>query len=202
MMILLAGRRGQMQVGTKLVFKGADSYRQDQTTFWLWADVTVAGEDRVPLPGLGRAVVADPVCFYPPQPNDYGLQRVQDPWMRGHHKLTLDLDYRQLDEIESKRKGGPLTFTFRVGGRVMHGGRVGSLNPSNHQLTYDIGTSDWIRLLGQMGYGQYLTVEIPMTAPGQLTDAVRSAAEAVERAQGSDLRKWMSRACSDLLFLV
>jgi hypothetical protein len=37
----LLGRRGQIQVTTKLGFKAADAYRKDQSAFWLWADVQV-----------------------------------------------------------------------------------------------------------------------------------------------------------------
>src|SRR5438094_5773768 len=63
----LLGRRGQLQVMTKLVFKAEEAYRQDQSVFQLWADVRVSGQRGVPMPDLGRAVVADPVFFDPPQ---------------------------------------------------------------------------------------------------------------------------------------
>jgi hypothetical protein len=38
---VLLGRRGQLQVMTKLVFRASDDYRKDQSVFRIWADVRV-----------------------------------------------------------------------------------------------------------------------------------------------------------------
>lgn len=180
------GRRAQIQVVTKLVFKAGDEYRKDQSVFQLWADVRVQGQDGVPW-NLGRAVIPEPVFFGPPSEDGFPPVH-RDPWTRAVDRLTLDLDQRQLDEIEQKRRRGPLTFTFAVGGIVHHGGRIGLLYAANSQLTYDVSESDWIRLLGQLGYGTYVTIEVPLTSPNGLTGELLQAAHALQQAQAAFLR--------------
>jgi hypothetical protein len=79
--------------------------------------------------------------------------------MRAVDRLTLDLDHRQLEEIEQKPRGGPLIFAFLVDGTVQCGDRIGRLYAANNQLTYDVSEGEWIRLLSQLGYGSYVTLE-------------------------------------------
>lgn len=189
------GRRGQLQVMTKLVFKAKDEYRKDQSVFQLWADVRVQGQDGVPS-SIGRAVIPEPVFFGPPSPNSSAPGHY-DPWMRAVDRLRLDLDHRQLEEIEQKRRGGPLMFTFLIGGTVQHRGRIVLLYPSNHQLTYDVSESEWIRLLGQLMYGTYVTVEVPLTNPNGLTGKVQHAAQALQQAQAALLRGDYEEAVAD-----
>jgi hypothetical protein len=159
----LLGRRGQLLITTRLEFK-SDDFRQHESVFRLWADVQVTNQAEVQLPDLGRVYVRDPVFFTPQQAGRYG-----DAWTRSHDLLMLDMDYRQLDEIEAKRDGGPLTFRFTVGGTMYHEGRVAPLLPSVHQLTYPVSASEWTNLLSQLGYGTYLSVEIPLTCSGCAT---------------------------------
>ena len=191
------GRRGQLQVKTKLVFKAGDEYRKDQSVFRFWADVRVQAQDGVQYK-LGRAVIPEPVFFGTPSEEDIFFAPVHhDPWTRAVDQLTLDLDHRQLEEIEQKRRGGALTFTFVVGGTVQHGGRIGLLYPANHQLTYDVSASDWIRLLSQLGYGAYVTVEVPLTTPDGLTGEALHAAQALQQAQAAFLRGDYEEAVAD-----
>jgi hypothetical protein len=192
---VLLGRRGQLQFMTKLVFKAEDEYRKDQSVFWLWADMRVQGQDGVPW-DLGRARIPDPVFFGPASADRFASTH-RDPWTRVVDRLTLDLDYRQLDEIEAKRQGGPLTFTFTVGGTVQHSGKIGLLYPANHQLTYDVSESEWIKLLGQLNYGTYMTIEVPLTSPNGLTGDVRKAALALAQAQAAFLRGDYEEAVAD-----
>jgi hypothetical protein len=77
---VLLGRRSQLQVMTKLVFKGSDEYRKDQSVFQLWADVRVQGQDGVPL-SIGRAVIPEPVFFGPPSADSFAAVH-RDPWTR------------------------------------------------------------------------------------------------------------------------
>lgn len=175
------GRRGQLQFTTKLVFKARETYRQGQSMIQLWADVRISGQNAAPLPEFGRATLRDPVFFAPP-PQDGHLRPGFDPWTRAIDRLVLDLDYRQVDEIEQRRQGGPLTFTFDVGGVVHHGGEIATLYPSNHQLCYEIGADKWAQLLAQLGYGTYLNIEVPVVTPGGLTGDVQKAAQALQAA--------------------
>jgi len=147
----LLGRRGQLQVMTKLVFRASDDYRKEQSVFRIWADLRVQGQDGVPW-SLGRAAIPEPVFFGPPSADSFAPAHF-DPWMRAVDRLTLDLDHRQLEEIEQKRRGGPLIFTFLVDGTVQCGDRIGRLYAANNQLTYDVSESEWIRLLSQLEYG-------------------------------------------------
>jgi len=192
---VLLGRRGQLQVMTKLVFKAGDEYRKDQSVFQIWAEVRVQGRDGVPW-SVGRAVIPEPVFFGPPSANSFAPVH-HDPWTRAIDRLTLDLDHRQLDEIEQKRRGGSLTFTFLVDGIVQHGGRVGKLYAANHQLTYDVNAGDWIQLLGQLGYRTYVTVEVPLTSPNGLTGDVQKAAQALQEAQAAFQRGDYEEAVAD-----
>lgn len=177
---VLLGRRGQLQFLAKLVFKAGEEYREEPSVFRLWADV------RVDTPGaspreLGRAEVPVPVFFKPPSPEDFAPVHY-DPWTRVIDRLTLDVDHRLLDEIEQRRNGGPVTFTFAVGGIVQHGDSTDLLNASNHQISYEIAASDWTRLLMQLEYGTYMTVEIPLTGTNGLTGDVGKAARTLQEA--------------------
>jgi hypothetical protein len=192
---VLLGRRGQLQVMTKLVFRASDDYRKDQSVFRIWADVRVQGQDGVPW-SLGRSVISEPVFFGPPSVDSFAPAHF-DPWMRAVDRLTLDVDYRQLEEIEQKRRGGPLTFTFLVDGTVQCGDRIGRLYAANNQLTYDVGESEWIRLLSQLGYGSYVTIEVPLTSPNGLTGTVQQAAHALQEAQAAFLRGDYEEAVAD-----
>jgi len=192
---VLLGRRGQLQVLTKLVFKAGDEYRKDQSVFEIWADVRVQGQDGVPS-NLGRAAIPEPVFFGPPAAHSFAPAHL-DPWTRVVDRLTLDLDHRQLDEIEQKRRGGSLTFTFLVDGTVQCGGRVGKLYAANHQLTYDVSASDWVQLLAQLGYGSYVTVEVPLMSPNGLIGEVQKAAKALMEAQAAFRRGDYEEAVAD-----
>ena len=192
---VLIGRRGQLQFLTKLVFKAGDEYRKDQSIFQLWADMRVQGQNGGPS-DLGRAAIPEPVFFAPPSTDSFAPVH-HDPWTRAVDRLVLDLDYRQLDEIEQKRRGGPLTFTVMVSGIVQHGGKIGKLYPANHQLTYDVSASDWIRLLGQLNYGTYLNIEIPLTSPNGLTGDIANAAHALQDAQAAFRRGDYEEAVAD-----
>lgn len=186
------GRRGKLEVKTKLVFKAGDEYRKDQSVFDLWADMRVQGQDGMQW-SLGRAVIPEPVFFGPGSPG--GGHR--DPWTRAIDRLTLDVDHRQLDEIEQKRRGGPLTFIFLIDGTVQHGGRIGRLYADNPQLSYDVSASDWIKLLAQLEYGRYVMIEIPLTGPKGLTGDVQKAAQALQQAQAAFLRGDYEEAVAD-----
>jgi hypothetical protein len=192
---VLLGRRGQLQIMTKLVFKGRDEYRKDESVFQLWADVRVQGQDGVQW-SIGRATIPDPIFFGPSFTNSFAPAHY-DPWTRAIDRLTLDLDHRQLEEIEQRRQGGSLTFTFLIGGTVQRGGRIGLLYASNHQLTYDVSESEWIRLLGQLNYGTYVTVEVPLISPSGLTGEVQQAARALEQARDAFLRGDYEEAVAD-----
>jgi len=37
----------------------------------LWADIRISGQNQVPMPGLGRASVPDPIIFTPPGEEDF-----------------------------------------------------------------------------------------------------------------------------------
>ena len=192
---VLLGRRGQLQVMTKLVFRASDDYRKDQSVFRIWADVRVQGQDGVPW-SLGRAAIPEPVFFGPPSADSFAPAHF-DPWTRAVDRLTLDLDHRQLEEIEQKRRGGPLIFTFLVDGTVQCGSRIGRLYAANNQLTYDLSESEWIRLLSQLGYGSYVTIEVPLTSPNGLTGTVQQAAHALQEAQAAFLRGDYEEAVAD-----
>ncbi len=174
----LLGHRGKLEFATKLAFKASDAFRQDQSAFRLWADIQAQGPDQVMLPDLGRAVIPDPVIFAPRSGD--GTRRA-DPWTRAHDRLTLELDFQQLDEIERQRAGGSLTFVIKMGGVAYYGAKVGTLYPDNHTLMYQVGSSDWQQVLNQLGYGTYLNVEIPFVAPNGLTGPLGQAAESLQQ---------------------
>lgn len=120
-----------------------------------------------------------------------------DPWMRAVDRLTLDLDHRQLDEIEKKRQGGPLFLWFALGGLVYHEGKVASLYPANNQVTYEVSQSDWIKLLNQLEYGTYVTIEVPLERPSGLTGEIQKAAQALQEAVAAFRRGDYEEAVAD-----
>lgn len=193
---MLLGRRGQLQFTIRLVFKGSDAYRQEQTVLQLWAETRVSGPGNTSMRSPGRAAIVKPVIFKPEQPTRIG-GRHDDPWTRIHDPLTLDLDFWQLDEIERKRQGGSLTFTFTRGGVAYHGGKVGMLYPDNHQVQYQVATSDWHQTLANLGYGTFVNVEVPLTSPNGLTGDVQKAAQALEQAQAAFRRGDYEEAVAD-----
>jgi hypothetical protein len=180
------GRRGQLQVMTKSCSRLWMTSARISRSSSSGPTCGCRGPDSVPW-SLGRAAIPEPVLFGPRSADSFAPAH-HDPWVRAVDRLALDLDHRQLDEIERKRRGGPLMFTFLVGGIVYHGGRIAILYPSNHHLTYDVSASDWIRLLAQLGYGTYVTIEVPLTSPNGLTGEVRKAAQAPQEAQAAFLR--------------
>jgi hypothetical protein len=117
--------------------------------------------------------------------------------MRAVDRLTLDLDHRQLDEIEKKRQGGPLFLWFALGGLVYHEGKVASLYPANNQVTYEVSQSDWIKLLNQLEYGTYVTIEVPLERPSGLTGEIQKAAQALQEAVAAFRRGDYEEAVAD-----
>ena len=150
------GDRCQLQFETKILFVAQGRFRETPSMIELWAEMMVGREDQSASPRrLGRAVLSEPAPFAPP---DTQIQRqTNDPWVRHSDRLVVDLDYRQLDEIEEMRRGEALAFWCSLGGLVHHKGEVARLQPANHRLRYRVGESDWVGLLSQMGYGRYLT---------------------------------------------
>jgi hypothetical protein len=184
------GARGQLRFTTKLVFKAEDAYREQRSVFMLWADIEVAASEVTGRANLGRALMLDPVIFD-------GRQQMTtrgDPWTRAFDTLTLDLDHRQIDEIERIRDGGRLVFMLRPGGLIHHAGQIATLHPSNHTLTYEINTSAWIQILVQLCYEtSYLTIQIPIVSSsdsigelGEPATALQAAIEAFRRGDYSD----------------
>lgn len=189
----LIGQRGQLQFMTKLVFKAAESYRQTQSVVRLWADVQAQSANGMPLPDLGRAVIPDPIFFAPQQ--DIGPR--SDPWTRSFDRLVLDVDFRQLDEIELIRQGGQLTFIVKLGGVAYYEGKIGTLYPANHTLLYQVGASDWQQVLNQLTYGTYVNLEIPLTSPNGLTGNLQLAADALSQAVAAFRRGEYEEAVAD-----
>jgi hypothetical protein len=120
-----------------------------------------------------------------------------DPWTRSHDSLALATDFAQVDEIEHRRRGGPLTFIVRLGGVVHHDSRIGNLRPANHTLRYEIGSSDWQRVLNQLAYGTYLNVEVPLTLPNGVSDAACKAGQALQEALSAFRRGAYEEAVAD-----
>jgi hypothetical protein len=116
---------------------------------------------------------------------------------RENDQLILGVDHRQLDEIEQKRDGGRLTFIFTIGGLLHHRGMVVPLRPNNHTLMYEVGASTWVELLAQLGYGTYLTIEVPFTSADGLTGPVQQAAQALQEAMDAFRRGDYEEAVAD-----
>jgi hypothetical protein len=179
--------------------------------------VRVAGQDlfgRLPCGQLAqdRAVSAVAVRTRQPRPELSSARRrprarsrpggkIGGRWplagTRAHDRLDLDLDFRQLDEIERTRNGGPLQFTITLGGVAYHDGKVGTPYPANHTLIYTVGASDWQQVLSQFSYGTFVNVEIPVTSSNGVTGEVREATEALQQALQAFRRGEYEEAASD-----
>jgi hypothetical protein len=138
--------------------------------------------------------VPDPI-FFAPQPEGIGPR--SDPWTRSQDRLVLDIDFRQLDEIERKRQGGQLIFIVQLGGVAYHESKIGTLYPANHTLLYQVGASDWQQVLSQLTYGTYVNIEIPLTSPNGPTGNLQVAAEAMGQAVAAFRRGEYEEAVAD-----
>jgi hypothetical protein len=175
----LVGRRVRLDFQTKLAFVGADIYSKDHPVFDIWAEVTVSKDRSAPPHQLGRLRLSEP-AFVVPNANEGGS------WTRSV-QLRLEVDQRQLDEIEELRAGGGLSFSLALDGLIYLPSIVGRLNPAS-QLFYQVSQSDWVRLLDQVQYGRYVTIEVAIPSAGEMrgelviaANALREATEALSR---------------------
>ena len=171
----IVGRRVRLDFITKLAFTGEDSLAKAHPMFDLCGEVTVCKEHGAPPRPLGRLHLREPAFV----PSNLGDLR---SWTPQHIPLRLELDQRQMDEIEELRAGGGLGFWINLEGVVHVHGVVSKLNPSSGQLFYEVGQSDWIKLLNQMQYGRYMTIEVPLPQAGELGGELATAAEALHEA--------------------
>jgi hypothetical protein len=188
----LAGRRGQLRFLMKLVFKAPDNYRQAQSVIGLWADVQVSRQGNPQQLNLNRASARDLVFFDP----DGSALPHSDPWTREARCLVLDLDFRQLDEIEQIREGEKLVFSVSLDGIAYHNGKISKLS-SSQDLMYPVAASDWQQILSNLNYGTFANVEIPLTFANGLDDHVRKAAVALQEALSAFRRGEYEEAVAD-----
>jgi hypothetical protein len=170
----LVGRRVRLDFDTKLAFVGDESYAKTHPVFDLWGEVTVSRDRTAPPRSLGRLRLKEPAFVMPSTPE-------AGPWMR-RLELRLELNQRQLDEIEELRAGGGLVFSINLDGLGHLSGGVGRLTPSNNFLYYEASQSDWIRLLDQVQYGRYVAIEVALPQPGELGGDLAIAAKSLEEA--------------------
>jgi len=170
----LLGRRVRLDFDTKLTFAGGDTYSKLHPSFDLWAEVTVSKEHGSPPRQLGALRLSEP-AFVVPNANDAGS------WTRSA-RLRLELDHRQLDDIEEVRSGGGLLFSLALDGVIHLPDVTGRLYPSNNSIWYEVGQSDWIRLLAQVQYGTYITIEVALPKPGKVGGDLAAAADALQQA--------------------
>ena len=188
------GRRAELLFTARLVFKAEGAYRDERSVFYLWADVEVGTSELTGRSNLGRALIRDPVIF-----EAGGLSVTRgDHWARAFDVITVDLDQRQLDEIERLRNCGQIVFMFRLGGLLHHRGQILWMQPSNHTLSYEVSGSDWIDVLRQLGYGtSYVSVEVPVPSVAGSTGHVQTAAIALEAAMTASRRGDYDEAVAD-----
>jgi hypothetical protein len=169
----MLGRRFRFDFQTKLAFLGGETYSKDKPVFDLWAEITVSKERGAPPRELGRIRLNDP-AFVTPNANEINSWTRQ-AWLR------LELDHRQLDEIEELRAGGGVWFSFNLDGIIYLSGVVERLNPAS-QVFYEVSQSDWVKLLDQVQYGKYVMIEVALPRPGALGGELATAAEALREA--------------------
>jgi hypothetical protein len=92
---------------------------------------------------------------------------------RSTTSVYIDLDKQRINAIEEIRKGGGLLFVFRIFGEVYENG-----NPwtAEDELRVPVNQTEWINVLKQMAYSDFLLFEVPLPiegAPQELRDAVR-----------------------------
>ncbi len=172
----LVGRRVRLIFDTKLTFAGDPTLAKANPMFELWGEVMVSREPNSPQRQLGRMQLAEPVFVLPERDGGrYYVPRAE---------LRLELDSRQLDEIEELRAGGGVAFLISLDGLVHVSGSTVRLNTNPGHIQYEASQSEWIKLLAQVEYGRYLTIEVELPRPrelhGELATAAESLVEAVE----------------------
>ena len=109
--------------------------------------------------------------------------------------LYADLDRPRVEALEAIRDGGALNVDVHVGGQVMskqHG--LCSLRSASDN--YQLNQTGWIDVLRQMGYGETMLVEVPVT------DGIKKATKflaAAQKAVGLGNYREAVGACRDVL---
>jgi len=93
--------------------------------------------------------------------------------------LYIDLDRSRIEALEAIRNGGALSLDVHVAGQVIskqHG--LCSLRDASD--SYQLNQSGWIDILRQMGYGETMLIEVPVTdGIGKTTEYLAAAQKAI-----------------------
>lgn len=111
-----------------------------------------------------------------------------------YRTLFLELTPHQLEALETLRVGGPLDFTVQLTALstswrmddqctpLESGLEYRAARPDTDHLTYRATQSDWLKVLEDMKYGQFLLFEIPMPK-GSAEPAVPNSTASLKAAQ-------------------
>ncbi len=90
------------------------------------------------------------------------------------HLFYIDLDPFQIECIEDLRNGGDLKFTLHLSG--IADGYWGPQSRTVQEVHFRANQSDWIKVLGEMKYQEFLLFEIPIppeNASSELKQAIQ-----------------------------
>ncbi len=100
--------------------------------------------------------------------------RTHRPGMNQKFRLVTELDAVRLEAIEDLRMGNGLKFDVALRAVVKGGGETEQVSEAG---SVEVNQSDWIRVLGELGYCRMMLLEVPMpdqsTSP-KLSQAVAS----------------------------
>ena len=93
--------------------------------------------------------------------------------------LYIDLDRPRIDALEAIRNGGALTLDVHVAGQVISN-QHGLCSLRDASDSYQLNQTGWIDILRQMGYGETMLIEVPVTdGIGKTTEYLAAAQKAV-----------------------
>ncbi len=120
-------------------------------------------------------------------------------WSEFQVPLSCDLSRSQLEAVEEIRNGSNLQLNLTLYAQVALAG--GDTWHSTGQIQHTIGQSDWIALLGTLGYRRTLLLEVPLpdaVADPELAAAASSLGEAYHQLQIGHYRPAVA-GCRDAL---
>jgi len=74
--------------------------------------------------------------------------------------FAIELSADRLEALEAARNGGDLTLELAWLSAIADG--LGTVHHSNRDEPFVVGQSDWIKVLGQLGYAKLMLLEVPL----------------------------------------
>lgn len=113
-------------------------------------------------------------------------------------ELALDLDLARVEALEDLRVGEGLDFSMTLWARVQSKAGLSSLS---EELSFSVNQGTWVELLGQIGYGRIILLEVPVPDEHDFPELVAATSHLATAQKEMDLGHYREAvgACRDVL---